>query len=502
LTGSGWLWVGLIAMGLGALLSALFHSLKDMTRTTLEELAQLRGNAGAMRRIDKILDDVDAHSTAVALPRIVCNMIVAVSAVSYLAALRGEVAPGAGTVVLGIALASIVIWLFGLVIPHSIAVHAGEHTIYTWSWLVRACYIVQIPLRRVVSFFDEVVRRLAGKDSDSDAEEIEAELMSVVEEGQEEGQFDQTERDMIEAVMEFRSTTVEQIMTPRTEVEAMELTNNLGDIVRFIRECHHSRIPVYEENLDHIVGVFYIRDLVRWLAGDTRAGGVAPAVPNAAGTAAGVAAAAGATDAPPQGAGSGRANGKPFDLRAILRPALFVPETKTVRELLTELVGRKVHIAMVADEYGGTSGLVTLEDIIEEIFGEIQDEYEITEDDEPDVKVETEFRTAEIDARAYIDDANDALRAIGVALPEGEDYDTVGGLVVTTLGRIPAVGESLRLNGTTITIVEAEPTRVNRIRLEIGDGHNGHSQDGAQPPQGDVPAAPPQVPAEESVVQR
>ena len=113
--------------------------------------------------------------------------------------------------------------------------------------------------------FDEVVRRLAGKEADSDAEEIEAELMSVIEEGQEEGQFDQVERDMIEAVVDFRSTTVEQIMTPRTEVEAMELSNNLGDIVRFIRECHHSRIPVYEENLDHIVGVFYIRDLVRWL---------------------------------------------------------------------------------------------------------------------------------------------------------------------------------------------------------------------------------------------
>jgi putative hemolysin len=500
LTGSGWLWVGLIAMALGALLSALFHSLKDMTRTTLEELAQLRGNATAVRRIEKILEDVDAHSTAVALPRIVCNMIVAVSAVSYLAALRSEIAPGAGTVILGIALASIVIWMFGLVIPHSIAVHAGEHTIYTWSWLVRACYIAQIPLRRIVSFFDEVVRRLAGKDSDSDAEEIEAELMSVVEEGQEEGQFDQTERDMIEAVMEFRSTTVEQIMTPRTEVEAMELTNNLGDIVRFIRECHHSRIPVYEENLDHIVGVFYIRDLVRWLAGDAKASGVSPVVGTAAapvaGTPTGVAAAAGAIV--PPAAPSGRANGKPFDLRSILRPALFVPETKTVRELLTELVSRKIHIAMVADEYGGTSGLVTLEDIIEEIFGEIQDEYEIAEDEEPDVKVETESRTAEIDARAYIDDANDALRAIGVSLPEGEDYDTVGGLVVTTLGRIPAVGESLRLNGTTITIVEAEPTRVNRIRLETGEGagDNGSrlEQTPEEPRAGD--------PVEESLMER
>lgn len=442
-----------------------------MTRTRLEELAELKGNSAAAKRIDNILSDVDGHSTAVALPRIVCNMIVAVSAVFYVATLRGEAFAGAHsiwTVTLGIAVASVGIWLFGLLIPHSVAVHAGEATIYTWSWLIRGCYLAQAPFRRLPAFFDEVVRRLAGKEADSDAEEIEAELMSVVEEGQEEGQFDQTERDMIEAVVDFRSTTVEQIMTPRTEVEAMELTNNLGDIVRFIRECHHSRIPVYEENLDHVVGVFYIRDLVRWLAGD---GGAASSHGGAAAGA--VVSTAGAVP-PSDGSrtNGGRISGRPFDLKSILRPALFVPETKTVRELLTELVSKKVHIAMVADEYGGTSGLVTLEDIIEEIFGEIQDEYEITEDDQPEVTVDAESRTAEVDARAYIDDANDALRTIGVELPEGEDYDTVGGLIVTTLGRIPAVGETLRLNGrtdasgVTLIIVEAEPTRVSRVRLE------------------------------------
>ena len=117
----------------------------------------------------------------------------------------------------------------------------------------------------------------------------EAELMSVVEEGQEEGQFDQIERDMIEAVVDFRSTTVEQIMTPRTEVEALHLTNNLGEITKFIRGCRHSRIPVYEGNLDQVAGMFYIKDLMRWLAGD-----------------------------------GPRTSGKPFELKSILRPAYFV----------------------------------------------------------------------------------------------------------------------------------------------------------------------------------
>ena len=184
--------------------------------------------------------------------------------------------------------------------------------------------------------------------------------------------------------------------------------------------------------MDHVVGMFYIKDLLRWLAGD----GV-------------------------------RVTGKPFELKSILRPAYFVPETKTIRELLQELVDKKVHVAMVADEYGGTSGLVTLEDIVEEIFGEIQDEYEQAEDDAAEIHVDPSERTADLDARAYIRDANAELKALGVELPEGEDYDTVGGLVVTSLGRIPEVGESLRVGPVLVTVMEAEPTRVNRVRLEV-----------------------------------
>jgi putative hemolysin len=432
-TTPGWFWIAVAAMAVGALFSTLFHSRKDMARTTLEEIVVRRRNSGASRRVERILEDPNGHSTAVALPRIVCNMVFAVAVVFWVEAARGELSsPTIFGIVIGIAAASIMVWIFGLVIPHSISMYAAEQTVYAWSWLIRASYIVQKPLNKIVELSDEVVRRLAGKTEESEAQEIEAELMSVIEEAQEEGQFDQVERDMIEAVVDFRSTTVEQIMTPRTEVEALELTNNLGEITRFISECRHSRIPVYEGSLDHVVGMFYIKDLMRWLACD-----------------------------------GSRGSGKPFELKSILRPALFVPESKTIRELLQDLVKKKVHVAMVADEYGGTAGLVTLEDIVEEIFGEIQDEYEQTEDDLPEVAVSTDTRTAEIDGRAYIHDSNDRLRELGVELPEGEEYDTVGGLVVTSLGRIPAAGETVRVGELLLTVVEAEPTRVARVRLEI-----------------------------------
>jgi putative hemolysin len=436
--GPGWFWVAFVGLVLGSFLATLFHSLKDMTRTRLDELVVRRRSRAASRRIERILEDVDGHTTAVALPRIVCNMVVAVGMVFWVEYLRGEITPTPAGVAIGITTASLLIWVFGLIVPHSIATYAAEETVYGFSTVIRTFEVLQTPLSRVAGFVDEVVRRLAGKHASTEAEAIEAELMSVIEEAQEEGQFDQTERDMIEAVVEFRSTTVEQIMTPRTEVEAMELTNNLGEITGFIKGCRHSRIPVFEGSLDHIVGMFYIKDLMRWLAGD-----------------------------------GARGSGRPFELRGILRPAYFVPETKTIRELLQELVNKKVHVAMVADEYGGTAGLVTLEDIVEEIFGEIQDEYEQAEDDAPDVAVSPDTRSADINGRSSISDANDALRVLGVALPEGEEYDTVGGLVVTQLGRIPQAGETIRIPAAegagelVLSVVEAEPTRVVRVRLEV-----------------------------------
>ncbi len=452
MSASAWLWIVAVSTLAGGLLSALFHSLKDMTRSALEERARARGDASALRQAELILEDVGAHSTAVALPRIVCNMIVAYAAVRYADALLPTDSPGWIAIVAGITLASLLVWVFGLVIPHAVASYAAEGTVLAWSWLIRACYWLQRPLSTLVRFFDEVVRRLSGRPPTSDAEQLQAELMSVVEEAQESGQFDETERNMIESLVGFRNTTVEQIMTPRTEIEALELTNNLGEVIRFIRACRHSRIPVFDGSLDQVVGMFYIKDLMRWLAGD-----------------------------------GARSSGKPFELRSILRPALFVPETKTIRELLAELIDKKVHVAMVADEYGGTSGMVTLEDIVEEVFGEIQDEYELAEDDAPQIVVNDLQRDAELDARAYIDDANDALAAIGVRLPKGEDYDTVGGLIVTTLGRIPHAGETLLLGGTgeagatpdentpglSIEVLEAEATRVIRVRVKRRDGEAG-----------------------------
>ena len=432
--GLGWLVIACLALALGSVLSALAQSLRNLSRTALEEVAAIRNSPGATARVRAILSDLEGHASAVALPRVVCNLLVAVSLIMFVAFARdpfqASSGPGTWDLVIGALSASVLLWGFGVAIPTAVANHAAEITVHAWSPVLRLTYVLLTPLRAIARLVDEIVRRLAGKERTTDSQAIEEELLSVVEEAQVDGQFDQTEREMIEAVVRFRNRTVAQIMTPRTEMEAMPLINDLSAVTAAIRKIGHSRIPVYEQTADRIVGIFYVKDLMRWLAGE------------------------------------GSRAGKGFDLRALLRPAVFVPESKTLRELLGELLAKRVHIAIVADEYGGTSGLVTIEDIVEEVFGEIQDEYERPEEDASTIRIAPGSSFAEFDARIYLADANDALEQLDVELPESEDYDTVGGFITATLGRIPTAGEVLRIDGAQITVIAAEATRVGRIRIE------------------------------------
>jgi putative hemolysin len=434
LDGLGWLVIACLALALGSVLSALAQSLRNLSRTALEEVAAIRNSPGATARVRAILSDLEGHASAVALPRVVCNLLVAVSLIMFVAFARdpfqASSGPGTWDLVIGALSASVLLWGFGVAIPTAVANHAAEITVHAWSPVLRLTYVLLTPLRAIARLVDEIVRRLAGKERTTDSQAIEEELLSVVEEAQVDGQFDQTEREMIEAVVRFRNRTVAQIMTPRTEMEAMPLINDLSAVTAAIRKIGHSRIPVYEQTADRIVGIFYVKDLMRWLAGE------------------------------------GSRAGKGFDLRALLRPAVFVPESKTLRELLGELLAKRVHIAIVADEYGGTSGLVTIEDIVEEVFGEIQDEYERPEEDASTIRIAPGSSFAEFDARIYLADANDALEQLDVELPESEDYDTVGGFITATLGRIPTAGEVLRIDGAQITVIAAEATRVGRIRIE------------------------------------
>ncbi len=446
----GWLAVWIAAIFAGGVLSALTQSLRDVSRTGLEARLGTSTNTGLRDRVAKIVGDLEGHATAITLPRIACNLVAVVAMVIWITAVRGLSQPGWIETTIGVVATSGLIWVFGSVIPTAIARHAAAATVVACATIIRLAYVAARPVLALSGFADTIVRRLAGREDVDRAEAVQAEILNVVEEARHEGQFDEYERDMIEAVVHFKDSTVAQIMTPRTQVEALAAESNLGQVTAFIRRVGHSRVPVYEGDLDHILGVFYVKDLMKWLAGERPKGG--------------------------QG----------FDLKALLRPSIFVPETKTVRELLSELLEKRVHIAIVADEFGGTAGLVTFEDIVESVFGDIQDEYEQPHDGTGDMRIDADRKTAEIDAKAYIEDVNDDLdQRLGVRIPESQDYDTVGGFVTVTSGRIPGAGEHLELGTIAVEVLEAEPTRLTRVRI---------SPRVVQAPAEDATGAPPDAP--------
>ena len=235
-----------------------------------------------------------------------------------------------------------------------------------------------------------------------------------------EGVVDEEQQQMIESVLELSDTTADEIMTPRTDIVAVEVSSDLQTVLDIINSAGHTRVPVYEENIDNIIGLIYAKDLLTEV---------------------------GKTEAD-------------FRLRDKLRKAYFVPETKPLRSLLHEFQNQKLHIAIVLDEYGGTAGIVTLEDILEELVGEITDEYE-----EPTPKLvrEIDRSTIEADARTYVDDLNDEFE---MNLPEDEDYDTIGGFVFSHLGYVPKTGQTFDYKNLKFTITSAEARRIKRIKIQ------------------------------------
>lgn len=427
-------WILLCATFLGLMVSALHYALRDYSVVRLRELTDANG---ASPMVEGILDDVDGHALATGAVRVLCNVAITLAAVVVLRVFHApmevaDAAGGAGELAISyprlagaFALASGLIYVFGLLIPMSIAEHAGDRLIYAFAAPLRALHVVLWPLR-VLAVVDVAIKRLAGAEHVTEGQRLEEQIISVVAEGEREGQLGETQRDMIEAVVDFKGRTVDQIMTPRTEIEGFEYTDDLSFVRRFIEEHGYSRIPVYQGDLDHIAGVLYAKDLIPFLGSDPTK----------------------------------------FKLRPVLRRAVFVPETKSLTDLLYELRARKVHLAIVADEYGGTAGLVTFEDLLEEIVGEIQDEYEPTEQAAPEIEVKLEHNCAEVEARAYVSDVNEALEPIGVEVPSSEEYDTLGGYVLAKLGHIPEPGESFADEGFVVTVLSAEPTRVKRLKIE------------------------------------
>ena len=317
----------------------------------------------------------------------------------------------------------IIFMVFVITIPNAWAKYSSEKILSrTYNILMFFAFIAW-PVTYLSGLLDLLVRRLAGvveNTPEEEHEEKQEEFLSGLERRKIEGVMDEEEQEMIENVLELSETAADEIITPRTDVVAIEVNSDLDTVLDTVIKAGHSRVPVYKENIDNIVGVVYAKDMLTEIGKDKAE----------------------------------------FRLKDKLRDAYFVPETKLLRVLLHEFQNQKLHMAVVLDEYGGTAGIVTLEDILEELVGEITDEYENV----PAKKIrKINEQTIEVDARVYIDDLNDEF---DIKLPEEEDYDTVGGFVFSHLGYIPKALESFEYENLKFSIASAEARKIKRIRIE------------------------------------
>ena len=408
------IWVVVGATALSCFFALASHALRVTRRVQLEEA--FSGAAGR-KQLELLGRHLGALRLTAAFLRVLCNLIITAGLLHLFDAWAGWLSMGAA---LAVALA--VISLFSVVIPQAWASYAGEKVLRATLGLLLGCRYALWPVVSVMAAFDLPIRRLSGVTDDrrgNGEEAAKAEILQAATDGAAEGAVDAAEVEMIESVMEFGDTHAGEIMTPRTDIFAVPVDTPWQQACEQIVQAGHTRVPVYEGDIDHIIGVLYAKDLLQLVAHDRQK-----------------------------------------TLHEIMREPYFVPETKPLDDLLREFKRRKVHIAVVLDEYGGTAGIATIEDLLEEIVGEISDEYD---PDEPEEMRRVDDQVVEIDARMRIDDLNDALE---LDLPEDEDYDTVAGFVFSELGYIPKVGEKLESHHARFAVLAADERKITRLRIE------------------------------------
>lgn len=311
--------------------------------------------------------------------------------------------------------------VFGELAPKSLAIQRPVATTLFIALPLQLFYILFRPFIWILNGLAAVILRPFGIDTSAGHESLHSneELQYLLDQGKESGALEDNEHELIKNVFDFNERVVKNIMVPRTKISGIELDTPKEEVIEKIISEGYSRMPIYDEVIDKIIGVVHAKDVLPLLA-----------------------------------------NKKEWILNDIIRKPYFVPETKKINDLLSELQQKRIQIAIVIDEFGGTAGMVTLEDIVEEIVGEIQDEYD---EEKPTVEKisDTEFV---INAYATVYDVNEHLPH---DLPEDEDFDTVGGLVSHAFGKIPEVGDSEECYGYLFTILKKTEQNIETIKLEL-----------------------------------
>lgn len=339
-------------------------------------------------------------------------------AAALAATLAAKYFPFAAALATGVV--TLFLFVYAEMVPKTFAINGPERVSMAVARPVQVVTTIFYPIVYIfIKIANVFVRLLGGRIVREGPYLTEQELMTMVSMGEEEGIIEEEEKEMIHSIFEFGDTIVREVMVPRIDMVAVEDSTSLHDVLEVIIKAGHSRIPAYKDSADNIVGVVYAKDILMEM------------------------------NKPP---------GERRKIRKLLRAAIFVPESKRVSELLKELQKRKIHMAIVMDEYGGTAGLVTIEDLLEEIVGEIFDEYDL---EEAMVEV-VDDHTYRFDARADLGEAGELL---GVEFPE-DVAETIGGLVYNLLGHIPVKGESARFHNLLFTVQKVLGRRILKVLVD------------------------------------
>ena len=401
----------------------------SVRKTRVKQLAEEKKHLGALA-ILRLTDNpgrfLATIQVGVTLAGFFASAVSAVTAVRLVEQMLQEVpiavvAQAAGPIALGLVTFAIAAFtlIFGELVPKNLAVARAESIALAVARPIEWASVVFAPFVAVLVAATNAVLALFGSKERAQIPEMtEDEIRSIIEAGEEEGVVEPMELKMIEGVFDFGDTVVREVMVPRIDIVALDKNSSIDDAVRLFLKAGYSRIPVFDGSLDNIIGVLYAKDLLKHYGA--------------------VVEAKRATD--------------------LMRPPFFVPETKKVDELFTELQRGRRHMAIVVDEYGGTAGLVTLEDLLEEIVGEIHDEYDTLETQ----TVITGPGEAVVTGKVSLGDLNEVL---DLDLESEGAYDTVGGLIYAKLGRIPNPGDKVTVDGAELTVLAVQGRRIRQVRV-------------------------------------
>jgi gliding motility-associated protein GldE len=399
-----------------AFFSAAETALFSLTRSQIDELSERKDPQA--NRLNKLLSDPRRLLIVLLSGNTIINIVAATVAALVTSRLLGEAGKVAWLAfIVQVAVVTLVILMIGEILPKLTAIRDPLKWSLRMSGMIRIVAAGLYPVVAVLLPFTDSIARMLGVERRR-LWVSEDEIKTLVEVGEEHGVLEKSEKEMIHSIFEFGDTTVREIMVPRMDMTCLDVATPLKKVLETVHSSQHTRIPIFDGAIDNIIGILHTKDLLlRYPFDDS------------------------------------------FQLKQILRKPSFVPETKLIQELLKQFQDQRLHMAIVVDEYGGTAGLVTLEDVIEEIVGDIQDEH----DTEKPLWSRIDERTVIADARLDVWTVNQVLE--DEIIPMEQDFETLGGFLLSELGDFPEVKTSIEYHNFTFVVEEVKDHRIGRVRI-------------------------------------